>query len=52
MADVAAAGIISRQEPDFARIVRLIKGQGCAFAPEVLAAMDAACHAVPDMRGD
>jgi hypothetical protein len=46
MVDVAAADIINRHEPAFARIARLVKDQGCAFEPEVLAAMDAAYHAV------
>jgi hypothetical protein len=46
MVDVAAADIISRHQPDVARIVRLIKDQGCTFEPEVLAAMGAAYHVV------
>jgi hypothetical protein len=46
MVDVTAADIVSRREPDVARMVRLIKDQGCAFEPEVLAAMGAAYHAV------
>ena len=46
MSGVIAAEIVSRRETDVAQMVRLLKDQGCAFDPDLLAVMGAAYHAV------